>query len=103
MKIPASKPASDPCKRVVLFRVFAVLFALIFAAGLCEAALRIFMSKQLAIPLDERNLLFRHDPRLGWFPVPNFHIRFKGSQWIRIADNSQGFRAPEQRQDSRPG
>jgi len=103
MRIPASEPGISPRARVALFRVLTVLSTLLVAAGLGETGLRIFMSKQLAIPLDERNLLFHHDPRLGWFPVPNSRVRFKGSRGVLVANNSRGFRAPEQYSDSRPG
>jgi len=103
MKIPVSKPQMSPRTRTAHFRLLAVLVALLLAGGLCEAGLRVFMHKQLAIPLDERNLLFRHDPALGWFPVPNSRIRFKGSRPVFVANNSQGFRAPEHHLSSRPG
>lgn len=103
MKIPASKPESGSRHRAALFRVFAVLFAIFLAAALSEAGLRIFMNKQLTIPIDERNVLFRHDPKLGWFPIPNSRVRFKGSRAVLVANNSQGFRAQEQYPTSRPG
>jgi hypothetical protein len=103
MKIPATEPATNPRTRVALFRLFAVLLAVFIASGLCEVALRIFMRKQLEIPGDERNLLFHHDPSLGWFPVPNSRAKFIASRMIHVANNSQGFRAPEHRLSSRPG
>lgn len=61
------------------------------------------MRKQLELPVDERNLLFRHDPELGWFPIPNTRTRFKGSRSIEVVNNDKGFRAPEQHPDNRPG
>lgn len=61
------------------------------------------MGKQLEIPLDESNLLFHHDPGLGWFPVPNSRMKYKGSRTVLVANNSQGFRAPEHHLSSRPG
>lgn len=103
MKIPAFEQKARSRVRTVLFRIFAIGLALLFAAGLSELGLRIFMSKQLAIPLDERNLLFHHDPGLGWFPVPNSRIRFKGSRVVLVSNNSQGFRAAEHFISSRPG
>jgi hypothetical protein len=103
MKIPASEPATSPRTRAVLFRLVTVLLALFFVAILCEVGLRIFMRKQLEIPRDERNLLFHHDPSLGWFPVPNSRMTFKASRPIHVVNNTQGFRAPEHHLSSRPG
>lgn len=103
MKILQSESRPNHRIRLVLFRVFAVLLALLLVAALSEVVLRIFFRKQLAIQLDERNLLFSHDSQFGWFPIPNSRVKFVGSRPIVISNNSQGFRAPEQFPDQRPG
>lgn len=103
MKIPSSKQQSAPRARILRFRIAAVLLAILVAVALCEAGLRLFMHKQLELPVDERNLVFRHDPKLGWFPIPKTRTRIKASRPIEVVNNSKGFRAPEQHPDDRPG
>jgi len=37
-------------------------------------------------------LLFRHDPELGWAPVPNTSATFTGSRTVTVRNNSLGLR-----------
>ena len=61
-------------KRRVL--ALCVSLALTLVAG--ELACRLLFADRLAHRADERNLTYRHDERLGWFPVPG--SRRGGSQ-----------------------
>jgi lysophospholipase L1-like esterase len=42
-----------------------------------------------------RALLFRHDPELGWAPVPNASATFTGTRTINVRNNSLGLRDVE--------
>jgi hypothetical protein len=82
-----------------------LLTLLLFCASLClslgagELLLRKLMTSGLDV-WDERNLMYRHDPLLGWFPQPNSSFVGKGD---RIRHNSRGFRDMEQQPDARRG
>ncbi len=86
-------------RRKLLLLVASVLVAL----GVAEVGLRIGYREGLALVHDERSLMYRYDPVLGWFPVPGRSNRFVASRPITIVNNSQGFRGPEYRPDDRPG
>ena len=46
--------------------------------------------------LDERNIVFRYDKELGWFPIANISKQFKGgSRVIHVKHNKDGFRDVE--------
>jgi lysophospholipase L1-like esterase len=47
-------------------------------------------------------LVFKHDPELGWAPMPNSSGEFHGSRAISIAHNSLGLRDVELGPDPRP-
>ncbi len=79
------------------------LAALALSALLAEAVLQAGFKDRLFVPQDERNLLYRFDPVLGWFPIPNSVDHFLGSRPITVINNSEGFRAPEHRPNSKPG
>lgn len=82
-----------------------LLTLLLFLASLClslggaELVLRKVMKGGLDV-WDERNLMYRHDPLLGWFPRPDSSFVGQGD---RISHNSRGFRDIEHRPDSRRG
>ena len=42
-----------------------------------------------------RALLFRHDPELGWAPVPNASATFTGTRTVTVRNNSLGLRDVE--------
>lgn len=44
------------------------------------------------IPTDERNLLFKYDRLLGWFPIENEEKEFRRSRLIKVKNNEFGFR-----------
>ncbi len=81
--------------RKAFFRLGAALVALAVAALLGEAALRVCFARRLAVVADERYLLYRYDPTLGWFPLPNTKERVKASRTFTVAHNSSGFRDRE--------
>jgi len=41
---------------------------------------------------DERNLTYKYDLDLGWFPLPNSTKQFKGCRSITVKNNKDGFR-----------
>jgi len=78
------------------------LLSLIISLGFIEIGLRIFKEDSLKIRLDERNLTYRYDENLGWFPIENSKKSFKGSRYISVEHNSRGFRDSEHIINSRP-
>jgi hypothetical protein len=82
-------------RRDVLARLLLVLVALAITAGLAEGALRLFFSQTFSFVQDERNLMYRYDQELGWFPIPNSHKTYAGGRTISASHNSEGFRGPE--------
>jgi len=99
---PASRPSqlkpSPPGVNVALLAV-----SLVILIGLSEIGLSVFCRESLGISRDERSLLYRYDPILGWFPVANSSNRFVGSRAITVVNNSLGFRAPEPLTNQHPG
>jgi hypothetical protein len=69
------------------------LLYLICFAGITEIAIRIFF-KDVGIPVDEKNMLYRYDEKLGWFPVKN-RYKMNASRFVEVEHNSRGFRDSE--------
>lgn len=69
---------------------------------IAEAVLRAFYRSELAEPTDVRNLGYRYDKELGWFPLANNRQFFKASRTITAAHNSEGFRGPELARSNKP-
>jgi GDSL-like lipase/acylhydrolase family protein len=78
-----------------LANVLLLIVALVVALGLGELACRTFLADRLAITTDERNLLYRYDATLGWFPVPSTTRRFLGEREIDVHHNALGLRDVE--------
>src|SRR5262245_11305510 len=78
--------------RSVLAHVFLLAGGLVVAFALAEAGCRVFLADRLAVTTDERNLLYRYDATLGWFPIPSSARRFLGERWIDVQHNSLGLR-----------
>ena len=57
-----------------------------------EYVLRSYFKDDLRLRADERNLAYRYDERLGWFPKEGTTTSFKGSRRISVAHNRRGFR-----------
>jgi hypothetical protein len=83
-------------------RLLLLAASLVVAAIIAEGGLRLFFPDKFHIFQDERNAVFRYDPTLGWFPVPNSGARLVASRPITVVHNSQGFRAPEFVKDGKP-
>lgn len=83
--------------------VVALASTLLLCALVAEVGARLLLADTLALKEDERNLTFRFDSRLGWFPVENSAKTFTGSRTISVAHNSRGFRDVEHTPDQRPG
>ena len=67
--------------------------SLLAALLLAEVTLRVLFARELTVPNDERNLLYRYDSVLGWFPVASSSNQFLGSRRITAVHNREGFRA----------
>jgi lysophospholipase L1-like esterase len=82
------------------FAAGAALLAMVLGFAGAEILTRLFWRNQP--PDDERNLNYRYDSELGWFPVPNSTHAFKGSRLISVRHNNDGFRdvphGPKQKQ-----
>lgn len=85
--------------------VNAILFisSLVLAFGLAEGVLRLFFQERFLIYQEERALLYRYDPKLGWFPRKNSSDTYAGSRTITVEHNSRGFRDQEHHKSDKPG
>jgi len=90
-------------KRLIM-GLFSVGISLLFTALVAEVGLRVYFASDLPLVQDERNLLYRYDPVLGWFPVGGRSNLFLGTRTITVVHNSQGFRAAgDYTVDGKPG
>ena len=87
----------------MLFNLVTLLVSVTIAAFLGEAGLRLFFRKELALPDDERSLMYRYDKTLGWFPIANRQAYLLGSRAFGVTNNSEGFRASERTASNKPG
>jgi lysophospholipase L1-like esterase len=79
-----------------------LLLSLIFCIGITEVGMRFLLKNSLSITEDERNLTYRYDEELGWFPVENSKKRYTGSRSIEVEHNSRGFRDSERKVGTKP-
>ncbi len=100
MKINVTGPAIKSPNRWALLGL--VLGSLIVTAGTAEIGLRLFFHDKFALADDERNLMYRYDATLGWFPIPNSQRQVTGARTISAVHNSQGFRGPELVKSDKP-
>jgi len=96
------QPSLAQARHGRLFKLAALVLSLALAVLLAELGLRLFFWRDLFNVQDERNLMYRYDKTLGWFPVPNSHERLLGSRVITVSHNRIGFRSAEPVQDQRP-
>jgi hypothetical protein len=94
---------SRPFRHPAVFRLLLLVISLGITCLIAEGTLRFCFRKQLGLVQDERSLLYRYDPGLGWFPVPNGRAHFRASRGITVVNNSDGFRAPEYVPTTKPG
>ncbi len=98
-----SASAALPATNRFVLRLLLFLVSLIIAAALAEVILMLFFRSSFATYEDERTLLYRYNPTLGWFPIPNSKDQFLASRVITVENNSEGFRAPERTPGNTPG
>ncbi|MHC4268507.1 MAG: hypothetical protein ACYSTS_08585 [Planctomycetota bacterium] len=72
-----------------------LLVTLIFCMIVMEIGMRVFLKDRLYVIKDERNLTYKHDSLLGWFPIANSKNSYKGSRSVNVEHNSRGFRDHE--------
>jgi lysophospholipase L1-like esterase len=66
------------------------------ALGVAELTLRAIDLRELRDSYEPgRALLFRHDARLGWAPIPNAAAAFTGTRTVAVRNNSLGLRDVE--------
>ena len=81
-----------------------LLLSVTLCIGITEIGMRFLLKNRLNIKKDERNLSYRYDEELGWFPVENSKKSYKGgSRSIEVEHNSRGFRDSEHIVDTKPG
>jgi hypothetical protein len=78
-------------KRFINILVF--LISVMFCIGITEIAMRMLF-KDVGIPADEKNMLYKYDKKLGWFPVQN-RYKMRASRSVEVEHNSRGFRDSE--------
>lgn len=91
-------------KNELFINLSVLCITLFFCTIVVEIVLRTdFVSNRLnlAIHRDERNLTYKHDSLLGWFPIENSKKEFKAHRSIHVAHNSRGFRDDEHILDTR--
>lgn len=76
-------------------KLAALLISILISLVLGEIGLRLFMRKEFPIFQNEKNLLYRYDATLGWFPIPNMTNRVSDLRTIVAVHNSRGFRDVE--------
>src|SRR5258707_1079947 len=79
-------------RKKILFSAGAALLSLAVALSAGEVLTRLFWKDRPNVASDERTLSYRYDPELGWFPITNSSLQFKGSRVINIKHNEDGFR-----------
>ena len=80
------------CRLCVVLLYAAIV---VMTLGTCEVILRLYDPSALRVELDERNLLYRYDSELGWFPVPNSFVQYTDTRTVVVRHNSLGLRDRE--------
>src|SRR5437763_11706650 len=70
--------------------------------AIIEAALRIADPRVLREGQSERTIAYRHDPELGWAPVPNSEFTVTAERLIHAKHNSLGLRDIELGASAKP-
>jgi hypothetical protein len=99
---PGAPPGSPVDRRRLVFKVLLLALSVVMAAALAEVGLRLFFRDRFILFQDERKLLYKYDPELGWFPIPNSHDRLQASRVFSVEHNRQGFRGPEAAPSNKP-
>lgn len=77
----------------LVFLILTILFSLTLCFIGAEIIIRTKVKYNLRV--DERNVLYRYDKELGWFPKDNLVSQYCGSHSISIKHNQLGFRDKE--------
>jgi hypothetical protein len=77
------------------FKAYLVVLWLVLCIAVSDIGLGIMFKKRLLLEHDEKNLTYRYDPELGWFPIANSRKIFTGSRTIHVKHNARGFRDVE--------
>lgn len=85
-----------------LFILATILCALTLFAGAGELLFRYVFKNYLYRHFDERNVLYRYDSELGWFPLESSEGTFAASRTVTVNHNSDGFRDTEHGPKDRP-
>jgi hypothetical protein len=85
-----------------LFKLTALALSLASSLAITEIAMRAFLNNRLKLREDERNLTYRFDEALGWFPVENSRKLFRVTRTVEVAHNSRGFRDSEHILENKP-
>src|SRR6266540_2501554 len=72
-----------------LFKPLLALSSSIFCVALADIGMGILFRDYLVLHRDERNLTYRYDPELGWFPISNSKKIFTGSRTIHVEQNER--------------
>lgn len=83
-------------------RIALAIGALAAMAVLTELGLRLCFRESFSFVEDEKNLMYRYDSELGWFPIPNSRKAYTGARTISVSHNSEGFRGEEFVNDREP-
>lgn len=100
---PRARAVRKVWSRSIILNLCLSLAALLVTASLAEMALRLFFRANLALVDDERNLLYRYDPYLGWFPIPSQGKNLLASRVFTVVHNREGFRDPDSKAHAQNG
>jgi hypothetical protein len=79
-------------KKKMIFSIITFFLILLFVFGAGEILARFFWKGCPQVVSDERNLTYRYDRELGWFPIENSNKQFEGTRLISVKHNQDGFR-----------
>ncbi len=91
----SGKPEAKVSSARLRAKLAAVVISCVISLILGEVGLRLFMAKDFPIFQNEKNLLYRYDATLGWFPIPNTTNRVSDLRTIVAVHNSRSFRDVE--------
>ena len=79
-----------------------IAFIIIATLAVIEVILRVADFRALRAGQSERSLTYRHDPELGWAPIPGSSSIVTTARTFRTQHNRLGFRDIEFERDARP-
>lgn len=100
---PRAQAVRKLWSRPIVLNLSLSLAALLVTAAFAELGLRLFYHANLALVDDERNLLYRYHPYLGWFPIPSQGKNLLASRIFTVVHNREGFRDPDWKDHTQNG